>query len=74
MRVHLRDTVRDLRGGQVLAAKDSSFAHSATTASATDTVNALSADLADLSREMAQVLQGLSISTPATGRGRRTAR
>ena len=67
-------SVKDLHSGQVLAAKDSSFTHTAASSSATDTVNALSADLADLSREIAQVLQGLSATAPAASAGRRSAR
>jgi uncharacterized protein len=67
-------SVKDLHSGQLLAAKESSFNHTAASSSATDTVSALSADLADLSREIAQVVQGLTASAPTAGSGRRTAR
>lgn len=71
-RLHARWSIRDARRGAEVAGKESSFAHSVAPATAAAAVNALSADVGDLSQEIAAALQSLPVpqtSAPPEAKG-----
>lgn len=53
-----RWSVKDLRSGRLIVLKESSYTHAPESTAAAGTVSALSADLADLSRDIAHEVQG----------------
>ena len=59
--LHARWSIRDPRRGAEVAAKESSFVHRVAPATAAAAVNALSADVGDLSQEIAAALQSLPV-------------
>ena len=69
--LHARWSIRDPRNAAYLVTKESTYVHPAASPAAADAVNALSADLGDLSREIVSVLQSLPAPAPAAPSGRR---
>ncbi len=65
-----RWVIRDPRSGEYLALEESNFAHPASSPKAADAVDALSADLGDLCREIAAALQKLPPPQQPPRRGR----
>ncbi|HVO23365.1 MAG TPA: PqiC family protein [Candidatus Margulisiibacteriota bacterium] len=59
--LHARWSIRDARRGAEVASKESSFVHPVAPATAVAAVNALSADVGDLSQEIAAALQSLPV-------------
>jgi uncharacterized lipoprotein YmbA len=57
--LHVRWSIREPRSGAEVSTKESTFVHAAAAPTATAAVTALSADLGDLSREIASALQSL---------------
>jgi len=52
-----RWSVKDLRSGRLITLRESSYTHAPSSSAAAETASALSADIADLSREIAQGAQ-----------------
>jgi uncharacterized lipoprotein YmbA len=59
--LHARWSIRDARRGAEVASKESSFVHPVAPATAAAAVNALSADVGDLSQEIAAALRSLPV-------------
>ena len=59
--LHARWSIREPRSGAEVASKESSFVHPVAPATTAAAVNALSADVGDLSREIAAALQSLPV-------------
>lgn len=62
--LHARWSIRDPRQGAEVASKESSFVHPVAPATAVAAVNALSADVGDLSQEIASALHNLPVPQP----------
>jgi uncharacterized protein len=65
--LHARWFIRDPRTGTYLTLKESRFTHSAASPATADGVNALSADVGDLSRDIAAALLRLPVPPPSGG-------
>jgi uncharacterized protein len=63
--LHARWFIRDPRTGEFLTLQESRVTHAATSPATADGVNALSADVGDLSREIAAALLRLPVPAPA---------
>jgi uncharacterized lipoprotein YmbA len=70
--LHARWSIRNPRSGAELAGKESTFLHRVASPKTADAVNALSAAVADLSREIAVALQSLPVPQPAAPAGQRS--
>jgi uncharacterized lipoprotein YmbA len=69
--LHARWRIHDPRSGAEVAGRESTFAQAMASPTAAAAVNALSADLGDLSRDIASALQSLPAPQPAAGLGAR---
>jgi len=63
--LHARWSIRDPRSGTEVSTKESTFVHIAAAPTSTAAVTALSADVGDLSQEIAAALQSLPAPEPA---------